>query len=105
MDSLLTVEEAANVLKVREDTIRRWLREGTLHGRKLNRVWRIPQSELIHSAHNQHDDPQFADSNKLLISIRSAAARAGLTNSPDVERLIEETSRELRSRYSHEDSE
>ncbi len=46
METLLTVEEAANALKVRVETVRRWLREGTLRGRKIGRIWRIAESEL-----------------------------------------------------------
>ncbi len=46
METLLTVEEAAQILKLRVETVRRWLREGTLKGRKIGRVWRIPESEL-----------------------------------------------------------
>lgn len=46
METLLTVEEAARALKVRVETVRRWLREGTLRGRKIGRIWRIPESEV-----------------------------------------------------------
>lgn len=42
----LTVEETARRLKVDAETVRRWLREGTLRGQKFGRVWRIPESEL-----------------------------------------------------------
>jgi len=43
----LTVEETARRLKVDEETVRRWLREGTLRGLEFGRVWRIPESELV----------------------------------------------------------
>jgi acetyl-CoA synthetase len=46
MENHFTVEEAARSLKLTVDTVRRWLRDGTIHGRKLGRVWRIPESEL-----------------------------------------------------------
>jgi acetyl-CoA synthetase len=46
MESLLTVEEAAELMKVKVDTIRRWLRNGTLKGRKIGRIWRIAESDL-----------------------------------------------------------
>jgi acetyl-CoA synthetase len=46
MENHLTVEETARSLKLTVDTVRRWLRDGTIHGRKLGRVWRIPESEL-----------------------------------------------------------
>jgi acetyl-CoA synthetase len=51
MDSFLTPEETAQVLKVQVATVRRWLRDGTLQGRKLGRVWRIPHSELQKISH------------------------------------------------------
>ena len=50
MAILFTVEEAAQILKVSEDTVRRWLRDGTLRGRKLGRVWRISEEEIRGSA-------------------------------------------------------
>ena len=46
METLLTVEETADTFKVRVETVRRWLREGTLRGRKIGRIWRIPESEV-----------------------------------------------------------
>ncbi len=46
MERFLTAEQVAELLQVHLDTVRRWLREGTLHGRKIGRVWRVPESEL-----------------------------------------------------------
>jgi acetyl-CoA synthetase len=46
MENYLTVEELAETLRVDVGTVRRWLRTGTLRGLKLDRVWRIPQTEL-----------------------------------------------------------
>jgi excisionase family DNA binding protein len=46
MEDLLTVKEAATKLKVSERTIKNWLRQGTLHGLKAGKVWRIKESEL-----------------------------------------------------------
>jgi acetyl-CoA synthetase len=48
VETLLTVDEAAERLKVDGETIRRWLRSGQLHGMKYGRVWRIPESALLH---------------------------------------------------------
>lgn len=45
----LTVEEAAQRLKVHPETVRVWLREGTLKGTQplQRRIgWRIPASEI-----------------------------------------------------------
>ena len=46
-DNFLSVEEAAERLKVTVPTLRRWLRDGILHGEKFGRLWRIRESELI----------------------------------------------------------
>jgi len=47
MDDVLTVEEAAKHLKVRQETIRRLLSQGRLPGNKVGRAWRIPESALM----------------------------------------------------------
>lgn len=46
---LVTVEEAAKFLKVHHETLRKWLRQGTLRGVKIGggRMWRIPKAELV----------------------------------------------------------
>lgn len=46
MEPLLTVSEAAVVLRVTEYTVRKWLRKGVLKGRKIEGVWRISRHEL-----------------------------------------------------------
>ncbi len=47
-DELLTPDEVAKILKVHSETVRRWLREGTLSGIKLGQSlrWRIKREEL-----------------------------------------------------------
>lgn len=47
-DELLTPDEVAKILKVHSETVRRWLREGTLSGIKLGKSlrWRIKREEL-----------------------------------------------------------
>lgn len=46
MERYLTVEQAAEVLQVHPDTVRQWLRGSQLAGRKIGRIWRIPESGL-----------------------------------------------------------
>ncbi|HEX8833568.1 MAG TPA: helix-turn-helix domain-containing protein [Abditibacteriaceae bacterium] len=46
MELYYTVEEAASVMKVSTETVRRWLRSGTVQGLKHGRDWRIPESAL-----------------------------------------------------------
>ena len=50
MDDFFTPEETARRLKVQVSTVRRWLRDGTLQGHKLGRLWRISSAELSHLA-------------------------------------------------------
>lgn len=44
----LTISEAAQELRVHEETVRRWLQAGRLKGSKLpgRGDWRVPQSEI-----------------------------------------------------------
>ena len=44
----LTVPEAAEALRVHDETVRRWLQAGRLRGTKLpgRGDWRIPQAEI-----------------------------------------------------------
>lgn len=49
-DQWYTTEEAAELLKVSVWTIRGWLRDGSLEGRKVGRgrgQWRIPRHAVI----------------------------------------------------------
>jgi len=47
MEEILTVDEAANYLKVRPETVRRLLSQGRLPGNKVGRAWRIPEGALM----------------------------------------------------------
>lgn len=44
--ALLTVQEAAKLLRVHEDSLRRSLKEGKLPGVKIGRVWRIRRADI-----------------------------------------------------------
>jgi excisionase family DNA binding protein len=44
--NLLTVEEVAGLLRVDEASVRRWLRQGQLHGVKVGRSWRVDETAL-----------------------------------------------------------
>lgn len=42
-----SVEEAARILGVDEETVRRWCRQGKIPGvKRFGRDWRIPRSEI-----------------------------------------------------------
>jgi len=45
--NLVTVEEAAESLRISQETLRRWLREGSIPGAlKVGRQWRIDLDQL-----------------------------------------------------------
>ncbi|MDZ4131564.1 MAG: helix-turn-helix domain-containing protein [Dethiobacteria bacterium] len=53
----LTVEEAAAILKVRENTVRDWLKSGKLKGHKIGRIWRLTEeaiSEFVEKGETQN---------------------------------------------------
>ncbi len=43
---LLTVHEVADLLKMRESTVRAWINDGQLRAIKFGRDWRIAQRDL-----------------------------------------------------------
>ena len=43
---MLTVDQVANLLKMKPTTIRTWLKEGKLNGVKVGREWRVTKDEL-----------------------------------------------------------
>ncbi len=91
--SFFSVEEAASLLKVRDDTLRRWLRNGTLRGVKINRLWRISQAEMERLRHAE--PPAEAQSIQDAESrVLEAVRRAGWSG--DDERLRQELRRALR---------
>ena len=64
MPNLLTVDEAASILRVSRSTVWRWCKEGTLKSAfKIGHTWRIPEDEIEGllrqndwSAHNSTSD-------------------------------------------------
>jgi excisionase family DNA binding protein len=46
MEKLLTPEQAAEILQVNSATVREWLKKGKLKGIKVEKLWRIRQSDL-----------------------------------------------------------
>lgn len=52
----LTIEEAAELLRIRPDTIRRLLRQKQLPGKKIGREWRISR-EALDEYIRQRDTP------------------------------------------------
>jgi excisionase family DNA binding protein len=46
MEKIYTPDMAADVLHVSKDTVKSWLRYGSLQGIKAGRQWRIRESDL-----------------------------------------------------------
>jgi excisionase family DNA binding protein len=47
MTQILTVKDAAVLLQLEEETVREWLRKGWIPGRRIGRIWRINEDELL----------------------------------------------------------
>ncbi len=65
-DPLLTVEEVAERLKVHPESVRRWLRDGTLTGHLVTRRagWRIPESAFLRFARGEPLEGTGSDAEK-----------------------------------------
>lgn len=57
----LTPEEVAQRLKINEQTIRKWLREGRLRGSLLGRVWRVSPTALTEFMQAHEPKPDGGD--------------------------------------------
>jgi len=44
---LLTPDEVAEILSVRQPKVRQWLNNGTLRGWKAGRIWRVKEEDLM----------------------------------------------------------
>jgi excisionase family DNA binding protein len=51
-----TVAEAAAVLKLTDETVRRMLRRGTIRGARVTRQWRVSRTELERIAKGERTD-------------------------------------------------
>lgn len=52
-----TVEEAAQMLGIAEFTVRKWLRDGKLAGKRVGRFWRI-NKESVRSVLPENNNPE-----------------------------------------------
>lgn len=56
-DRILTADEVAELMKVSYNTARKWIRRGRIPGRKIGRVWRVVESDLIAFVANKDNTP------------------------------------------------
>lgn len=45
-EQIYTVEQAAEILQISQETVKRLLRSGKLGGLKIGRLWRVRESDL-----------------------------------------------------------
>ncbi len=53
-NGVYTIKEACAVLKVHENTVLRWLSDGSVKGFKVGSRWRIDKSEIDRLLHKEH---------------------------------------------------
>lgn len=58
---LLSIREAAQTLRMNEEVIRRWLRQGRLSGVKVGHLWRVPADALAALTHGRRPDEAEAE--------------------------------------------
>jgi excisionase family DNA binding protein len=56
--TLFTVEELSEILDIQETTIRKYLRDGKLKGRKLARGWYVSEENLQDFFRQTEPDPE-----------------------------------------------
>jgi excisionase family DNA binding protein len=57
MGEILTIDEAAERLKLKSDTVRDWCLKGKLRASKLGRIWRIDAAALEELMRGQRPEP------------------------------------------------
>lgn len=63
-DRYRTVHEVADLLKVNEATVRRWIRDGDLRAIDIGKGWRIADADLATFFHHHETRPRETDSGR-----------------------------------------
>lgn len=63
-DRYNTVHEVADLLKVNEATVRRWIRNGDLRAIDIGKGWRIADSDLVTFFHLHETRPRELDNGR-----------------------------------------
>ena len=63
-DRYRTVHEVADLLKVNEATVRRWIRDGELRAIDIGKGWRIADADLATFFHHHETRPREIDSGR-----------------------------------------
>ncbi|GMW01942.1 MAG: hypothetical protein AMXMBFR84_30780 [Candidatus Hydrogenedentota bacterium] len=91
-DDIMTVEEVAKYLKLKPQTVYKWAQEGQIPGAKLGKEWRFRRRIL-----DEWIDASITLSKggfDLLRQQTEISARRRALTDDDIERLLEEASRE-----------
>jgi len=63
-DRYRTVHEVADLLKVNEATVRRWIRDGELRAIDIGKGWRIADADLATFFHRHETQPREIESGR-----------------------------------------
>lgn len=63
-DRYRTVHEVADLLKVNEATVRRWIRDGELRAIDIGKGWRIADADLVAFFHSHETRPRELDNGR-----------------------------------------
>lgn len=63
-DRYRTVHEVADLLKVNEATVRRWIRDGELRAIDIGKGWRIADADLVTFLHHHETRPREIDNGR-----------------------------------------
>jgi len=95
---LLTVEEAAERLKMNPQTVRRWIRRGLLPAAKVGRKeWRIREADLLprRSEPTRNEPQKRTSAVEKILALRESLRGRGVS----ARELIRESRRQLERRH------
>lgn len=55
-ERILTVEQSAEIMQVPANTVRKWLRNGKIPGKRIGKRWLIVESDLLASLRQPGDN-------------------------------------------------
>ena len=77
----LTVNEAAEILRIHPKTVQRYLRLGKLPGVKLGKAWRVPKLDLLSIA--RPEEPEYLSTAEIITLAEERARELASQNRYD----------------------
>lgn len=103
--NFLTVEQAADRLRIKPYTMRSWLRAGRMRGVKIGRDWRIEEREVSKLSHDSAPETnqmqEFLQQAQALQSALRAEGFEGI-NGADLVREVRSSDEENSAEYSQD---